>query len=92
MDRCPVVGIGVTGWDGAGDGIRTRDINLGKVALYQLSYSRAGISPARQGVAFVIPFSQPAYRMSTCIAENSGLSEESPPLRAGLGVHVKQRL
>ncbi len=26
--------------DGAGDGIRTRDINLGKVALYQLSYSR----------------------------------------------------
>jgi hypothetical protein len=43
MDRCPVVGISVTGWDGAGDGIRTRDINLGKVALYQLSYSRAGI-------------------------------------------------
>ncbi len=34
-------------WDsdcgfGAGDGIRTRDINLGKVALYQLSYSREG--------------------------------------------------
>jgi hypothetical protein len=26
--------------DGAGDEIRTRDINLGKVALYQLSYSR----------------------------------------------------
>ena len=25
---------------GAGDEIRTRDINLGKVALYQLSYSR----------------------------------------------------
>jgi hypothetical protein len=30
-------GLGVVG---AGDGIRTRDINLGKVALYQLSYSR----------------------------------------------------
>ncbi len=29
--------------DGAGDGVRTRDINLGKVALYQLSYSRAGL-------------------------------------------------
>ena len=28
------------GGNGAGDGIRTRDINLGKVALYQLSYSR----------------------------------------------------
>ena len=33
---CPVR----TKKDGAGDGIRTRDINLGKVALYQLSYSR----------------------------------------------------
>ena len=29
---------------GAGDEIRTRDINLGKVALYQLSYSRKAIS------------------------------------------------
>ena len=28
------------GKSGAGDGIRTRDIDLGKVALYQLSYSR----------------------------------------------------
>ena len=27
----------------AGNGIRTRDINLGKVALYQLSYSRVGV-------------------------------------------------
>ena len=27
---------------GAGDGIRTRDPNLGKVVLYQLSYSRIG--------------------------------------------------
>ena len=26
--------------DRAGNGTRTRDINLGKVALYQLSYSR----------------------------------------------------
>jgi hypothetical protein len=33
--------------NGAGDRIRTGDINLGKVALYQLSYSREGncISP-----------------------------------------------
>jgi hypothetical protein len=27
---------------GAGDGVRTRDIQLGKLTLYQLSYSRAG--------------------------------------------------
>ena len=26
---------------GAGDGIRTRDPNLGKVVLYQLSYTRS---------------------------------------------------
>lgn len=26
--------------EGAGDETRTRDINLGKVALYQLSYTR----------------------------------------------------
>lgn len=31
------VGFGI----GAGDRIRTGDINLGKVALYQLSYSRS---------------------------------------------------
>jgi hypothetical protein len=29
---------------GAGNGTRTRDINLGKVALYQLSYSRPQIN------------------------------------------------
>ena len=28
------------GDSGAGDGIRTRDIQLGKLTLYQLSYSR----------------------------------------------------
>jgi hypothetical protein len=39
---------------GAGDGIRTRDIDLGKVALYQLSYSRPSqvttILPALGGI------------------------------------------
>jgi hypothetical protein len=30
------------GGNGAGDRIRTGDIDLGKVALYQLSYSRFG--------------------------------------------------
>ena len=41
---------------GAGDGIRTRDINLGKVALYQLSYSRVAtpsiLSRYRSGCQF----------------------------------------
>ena len=31
---------GVDGETGAGNEARTRDLNLGKVALYQLSYSR----------------------------------------------------
>jgi hypothetical protein len=30
--------------DGAGDESRTRDLNVGNVALYQLSYSRAATS------------------------------------------------
>ena len=34
---------------GAGDGIRTRDIDLGKVALYQLSYSRPTENPIFAG-------------------------------------------
>ena len=46
---CPVLGQTCAGHEaagtGAGDGIRTRDINLGKVALYQLSYSRAATEP-----------------------------------------------
>ncbi len=35
--------------NGAGDGIRTRDIHLGKVALCQLSYSRSGGPHSRSG-------------------------------------------
>ncbi len=35
MHRCPV-----DLRNGAGDEIRTRDLNLGKVSLYQLSHSR----------------------------------------------------
>ncbi len=27
-------------WNGAGNGGRTRDLKLGKLALYQLSYAR----------------------------------------------------
>ena len=32
---------------GAGDGARTRDIQLGRLALYQLSYSRPGVAMIR---------------------------------------------
>jgi hypothetical protein len=39
--------------NGAGDGIRTRDINLGKVALYQLSYSRR-VEAVRLGDSLIL--------------------------------------
>ena len=34
--------------NGAVDGTRTRDIHLGKVALYQLSYYRIGEKPGNR--------------------------------------------
>ena len=38
------------GWagNGAGDGTRTRDIQLGRLALYQLSYSRSTLCQTRE--------------------------------------------
>ena len=38
---------------GAGNGIRTRDPNLGKVVLYQLSYSRIGPSTYQSNIEIV---------------------------------------
>ena len=37
---------------GAENGARTRDLNLGKVALYQLSYFRVGIAKVAQNFLF----------------------------------------
>src|SRR5688572_11118275 len=54
---------------GAGNGARTRDLNLGKVALYQLSYSR----PTRDVT------SQKMYP-----APGSGSSEHEPGTAAGV--------
>ena len=41
---------------GAGEGTRTLGINLGKVALYQLSYARSGrvVAAAREGSSPVV--------------------------------------
>jgi hypothetical protein len=56
--------------DGAGDRIRTGDIDLGKVALYQLSYSRGRFSLSRAGCERVKLFTGP---MTRCLG-----SEELP--------------
>ena len=37
---------------GAGDGARTRDIQLGRLELYQLSYSRGMVSSPVEGEGF----------------------------------------
>ena len=39
----------LAGCCGAGDGIRTRDIQLGRLSLYQLSYSRDAVLAGRGG-------------------------------------------
>ena len=41
------------GKSGAGDESRTRDLNLGKVALYQLSYSRSENPHFTQSIVLV---------------------------------------
>jgi hypothetical protein len=57
-------------WDRAGNGTRTRDINLGKVALYQLSYSRV---EKEQILTCVLPMApmapssfRPTHRLPRC--------------------------
>ena len=57
--------------NGAGDGIRTRDINLGKVALYQLSYSRLGNFHFLTAAA-------PLSRVRNRFGENAGVNRASP--------------
>jgi hypothetical protein len=40
--------------NGAGNEVRTRDLNLGKVALYQLSYSRIALILDRRRTASTV--------------------------------------
>jgi hypothetical protein len=77
--------------NGAGNEIRTRDLNLGKVALYQLSYSRLNLiylsppgfwlSPPGSGLAHMARGTEPAF--SPPIGPepiNQGILSESIPL------------
>ncbi len=49
---------------GAGNEARTRDLNLGKVALYQLSYSRKKLSVHYRSLLTKVKDTHP--RFSTC--------------------------
>ena len=69
----------------AGNGTRTRDPNLGKVVLYQLSYSRVGaqhIAAARTGQQFPT-FSAPGLsRLTTLVSRlaSGGEGDRTPDL------------
>jgi hypothetical protein len=54
----PRVGVAV-GWFGAGDEIRTRDQELGKLLLYQLSYARLW----RESLLFSARYNHYKYRL-----------------------------
>src|SRR5687767_2657342 len=60
---------------GAGDESRTRDLNLGKVALYQLSYSRTRLrSISNYGVVIALDRSNGAMPASNKSASNTRLT------------------
>jgi hypothetical protein len=62
-------------WTGAGEESRTLDLNLGKVALYQLSYSRISLRLSKKSILHHHHI-KPA---------NSGAGEESRTLDLNLG-------
>ncbi len=59
---------------GAGNGARTRDIKLGKLALYQLSYARPQVFHV-----ITIPFTTETWRTQRCLKHKQ--SPWSPELR-----------
>ena len=62
MNLGPAVLVGIFG---AGNESRTRDLNLGKVALYQLSYSRV-----QAGKVYAKPWFCGNYLRQTCGMES----------------------
>gem|GEM_PF-3657697 len=56
------------GLGGADNGTRTRGLNLGKVALYQLSYVRCAYHPWDNSTGFPasLPASRGRYKIRTC--------------------------
>src|SRR5882757_2824634 len=60
----------------AGNGTRTRDPNLGKVVLYQLSYSRALRKSNRSKGRFLPALPAPA----ACFLESGGEGDRTPDL------------
>ena len=55
---------------GAGNRVRTGDLNLGKVALYQLSYSRTSLRVSTAVVAGTVEAARPASPMARLRSTN----------------------
>ena len=74
--------------DGAGDAIRTRDIYLGKVVLYQLSYSRVFGRDAIEKTPALTDFSgmlPSEYHWRGCVSRPSSAWDGVEPQRCGHG-------
>lgn len=63
---------------GAGNGTRTRDIHLGKVTLYQLSYTRNVIS-LYSVISYLGRDSNPHVRLKTLAPQASAYTLIPPP-------------
>ena len=74
---------------GAGDGTRTRDIDLGKVALYQLSYSRPAILSLGAETATSVNRPSPAPVRCIHLLSSTTLCE---PLAFKRCLHVFERV
>jgi hypothetical protein len=77
----------LSGESGAGDESRTRDLNLGKVALYQLSYSRvqqAGNNILSLQKVKAFTFDLPVEKARPCAGNTpSTIASERPPHAPG---------
>ena len=61
------------GLGGAGNGTRTRDIQLGKLALYQLSYARTQVQLKQPRTEFTVPQGCKNGQPGLCVALTTGL-------------------
>ena len=76
--------------NGAGEGARTLDLNLGKVALYQLSYSRRAAPNQRPGAVLLFADKRKATRTSA--REGMRPCQRFPALaEANVGTMKKRR-
>ena len=81
--RSPLQGLSLHGQEKAGDGARTRDPQLGKLMLYQLSYSRRSSGTSQsQEPSHSRPFLRDHRSQATCVTRTYGGSKYNPTGRS----------